>query len=84
MPFRRWVPADYGGAVLWILCYFGIGYGLGVAGLTLDSTDSYFRYVEWAILIAVGTWVYFLMKKHQEAIMERLGVTPEAASETET
>ncbi len=84
MPFRRWAPADYGGAVLWIFCYFGIGYGLGVAGLTLDSTDSYFRYVEWAILIAVGTWVYFLMKKHQKAIMERLAAAAEpTASESD-
>jgi len=72
MPFKRWAPFDYGGAVLWILCYFGIGYALGVAGLTLDSTDQYFRYVEWAILIAVGIWVYFLIQRHQEAIMQRL------------
>jgi len=78
MPFRKWAPVDYGGAVLWIFCYFGIGYGLGVAGLTLDSTDRYFRYVEWALLIAVGTWVYFMMKRHQEEIMERLGLREEA------
>jgi membrane protein DedA with SNARE-associated domain len=77
MPYRRWAPADYGGAVLWIFSYFGIGYGLGVAGLTLDSTDKYFRYVEWAILIAVGTWVYFLVQRHQEEIMQRLGITEE-------
>jgi len=82
MPFRRWAPVDYGGAVLWILCYFGIGYGLGLAGLTLDSTDEYFRYVEWAILIAVGLWVYFLIQKHQEAIMQRLGAVEEPASES--
>lgn len=77
MPYRRWAPIDYGGAVLWIFCYFGIGYGLGVAGLTLDSTDSYFRYVEWALLIGFATWAYFLIKKHEEAIMQRLGLTEE-------
>ena len=77
LPFRRWAPIDYGGAVLWIFCYFGIGYGLGVAGLTLDSTDSYFRYVEWVLLIIVGTWVYFLIKKHEEAILQRLGLSVE-------
>ena len=82
MPYRRWAPIDYGGAVLWIFCYFGIGYGLGVAGLTLDSTDSYFRYVEWALLIIVGTWVYILIKKHEEAIMRRLGIAEEPQPQT--
>jgi membrane protein DedA with SNARE-associated domain len=77
MPYRRWAPIDYGGAVLWIFCYFGIGYGLGVAGLTLDSTDKYFRYVEWALLIIVGTWAYILIKKHEEAILQRLGLAAE-------
>jgi membrane protein DedA with SNARE-associated domain len=72
MPYRTWAPADYGGAVLWICAYFGIGYGLGVAGLTLDSTDSYFRFVEWALLIAVGLWMYYILQKHSQAIMERL------------
>jgi membrane protein DedA with SNARE-associated domain len=72
MPYRKWALADYCGAVLWICAYFGIGYGLGVAGLTLDSTDHYFRYVEWAILILAGTWVYFLLRSHSEAIMQRL------------
>jgi membrane-associated protein len=78
MPFRRWAPVDYGGAVLWIFGYFGIGYGLGVAGITLDSTDRYFRYVEWALLILIGTWMYFMIRKHSEAIMERLGLNEDA------
>lgn len=73
MPFRKWALADYGGAVLWICCYFGIGYALGVAGLTLDSTDSYFRFVEWGILIATSLWIYYLIQKHSETIMQRLG-----------
>jgi membrane protein DedA with SNARE-associated domain len=85
MPFRRWALADYGGAVLWILAYFGIGYGLGLAGLTLDSTDEYFRYVEWALLIIIGTWAYFIIQRHQEAIMQRLRVTSgEDGEEKET
>ena len=78
MPFAKWAPVDYGGAVLWIFAYFGIGYGLGVAGLTLDSTDRYFRYVEWGLLIVVGTWVYILVNKRQAGILERLGFTEEA------
>ena len=81
MPLTRWVPADYGGAVLWIFCYFGIGYGLGVAGLTLDSTDDYFRYVEWAILAAIGLWAYFLIKRHQEALLQRFAASDAAESD---
>jgi membrane protein DedA with SNARE-associated domain len=74
MPYRRWAPADYGGAVLWICCYFGIGYALGVAGLTLDSTDRYFRFLEWALLVAVSVWVYYMLQAHSQAIMQRLGL----------
>jgi membrane protein DedA with SNARE-associated domain len=81
MPYRKWAPVDYGGAVLWIFGYFGIGYGLGLAGLTLDSTDRYFRFVEWALLVAIGTWMYFMIKKHSETIMERLGLN-ETAEDT--
>jgi len=84
MPFRLWAMADYGGAVLWILAYFGIGYGLGLAGLTLDSTDEYFRYVEWALLIIIGAWAYFLVQRHQDAIMQRLRLTDEGGEEKET
>jgi undecaprenyl-diphosphatase len=83
MPFQRWAPVDYGGAVLWVICYFGIGYGLGMAGLTLDSTDKYFRYVEWTLLIAIGAWAYILVQRHQEAIMQRLGIS-EDETEKET
>ena len=78
MPFRKWAPVDYGGAVLWIFGYFGIGYGLGIAGITLDSTDRYFRFVEWVLLAAIGTWMYFLIRKHSEEIMERLGLNDNA------
>ncbi len=78
MPYRSWAPADYGGAVLWICAYFGIGYALGVAGLTLDSTDRYFRFVEWGLLVVTSVWVYFLLQAHSRAIMGRLGLTDEA------
>jgi membrane protein DedA with SNARE-associated domain len=83
MPYRRWAPADYCGAVLWICCYFGIGYGLGVAGLTLDSTDRYFRILEWGLLVGASLWVYFMIQAHSQAIMGRLGLNEET-KETET
>ncbi len=60
MPYRKWAPADYAGACLWVSSYFAIGYVLGIAGLSLDSTDKWFRYVEWGLLILVGTWGYFM------------------------
>jgi membrane protein DedA with SNARE-associated domain len=78
MPYRVWAPADYCGAVLWICAYFGIGYGLGVAGLTLDSTDRYFRYVEWGLLIALSVWAYLMIQAHSRAIMGRLAPQEEA------
>ena len=74
MPYRRWAPFDYGGAVLWIFGYFGAGYALGVLGVTLDSTDKYFRYLEWIILGLFSVWVYFMIKRHEQEIMERLGL----------
>jgi membrane protein DedA with SNARE-associated domain len=66
MPYHRWAMADYGGAVLWICAYFGIGYLLGVAGLSLDSTDRWFRIVEWGLLIAAVIWVQMLLRSHTE------------------
>jgi membrane protein DedA with SNARE-associated domain len=62
MPYRRWAPADHIGAALWVTTFIAIGYGLGVAGLTLDSTDKYFRYIEWGLLAFVGLWMYFLLR----------------------
>jgi membrane protein DedA with SNARE-associated domain len=53
MPYRQWAPADYGGAVLWVSAYIAIGYALGIAGVTLDTTDEYFRYLEWGLLALV-------------------------------
>ena len=53
MPYRRWAPADHAGASLWVSVYLAIGYGLGALGLTLDSTDRWFRVVEWGLLVFV-------------------------------
>ena len=64
MPYRQWAIADYCGAVLWINAYFGVGYLLGVLGISLDSTDEWFRYVEWGLLILFGVWAYYLINAH--------------------
>jgi membrane protein DedA with SNARE-associated domain len=66
MPYHRWAMADYGGAVLWICAYFAIGYLLGIAGLSLDSTDRWFRIVEWGLLIAMFFWVQMMLKTHTQ------------------
>lgn len=62
MPYRRWAPADYAGATLWICTYMAIGYGLGVLGFSLDSTDHWFRYIEWALLALVTLWGFYLFR----------------------
>jgi membrane protein DedA with SNARE-associated domain len=62
MPYGKWAPADYIGASLWVCLYMAIGYGLGKAGFTLDSTDEYFRYVEWGLLLIVGLWGWYLYR----------------------
>ena len=72
MPYRKWAPADHFGAALWVTTFIGIGYGLGAAGITLDSTDRYFRYVEWAILALVGLWGMIIFRAHQAAIMSHI------------
>ena len=60
MPLRAWAIADYTGAVIWVGAFMGVGYGLGLAGLTLNSTDRYFRYFEWGLLVIVLIWFYYL------------------------
>jgi membrane protein DedA with SNARE-associated domain len=84
MPYRRWALADYSGAVLWIFAYFGIGYLLGVAGLSLDSTDSFFRIVEWGLLIAVVIWVNLMLKSHTDLFGSKPEPPAGAEEETET
>jgi membrane protein DedA with SNARE-associated domain len=73
MPFRRWAPADYAGAFLWICAYSGIGYVLGRLGLTLDSTDRWFRAFEWGLLVVVLIWGIFLYRMGQRALLRHVG-----------
>jgi len=68
MPYRRWAPADYGGACLWILAYIGVGYGLGVLGLSLDTTDRYFKVLEWGLLVLAVAWLYVIVRAHADII----------------
>lgn len=70
MPFRKWVVADYAGAVLWVTTYIGIGYGLGILGVTLDTTDDYFRYLEWFLLILVLIFGYQMYSAAMKALDE--------------
>lgn len=77
MPYPRWAPADYGGACIWILTYLAAGYGLGVLGLTLDSTDEYFKYLEWGLLVAAMAWIYFVLRAHSSLFVQGLGVVSE-------
>jgi membrane protein DedA with SNARE-associated domain len=72
MPYRRWAPADHFGAALWVATFVGVGYLLGMAGITLDSTDRYFRYVEWAILIVIAVWALVVFRSSQAMIMSRI------------
>ncbi len=61
IPYRRWAPADYAGATLWITVYMAAGYGLGLAGLSLESTNGWFRVLEWGLLVLVliyGLYMY--------------------------
>jgi membrane protein DedA with SNARE-associated domain len=62
MPYRRWALADYAGAILWVTAYFAIGYGLGVAGFSLDSTDKWFRVLEWLLLLGVAFLGYMFYR----------------------
>jgi membrane protein DedA with SNARE-associated domain len=67
MPYYQWAPADYGGALLWVGAYMGIGYGLGALGFSLESTDGWFRVVEWGLLVLVMIWGYYLYRLGQRA-----------------
>lgn len=39
MPFRRWMLLDYVGVTLWVIVFLSAGYLLGVAGLSLETSD---------------------------------------------
>jgi membrane protein DedA with SNARE-associated domain len=71
MPFAKWAPADYFGASLWILVYMSIGYGLGALGFTLDSSQDYFRYVEWALLALVFLAGWQMYKSYERVAQAR-------------
>jgi membrane protein DedA with SNARE-associated domain len=82
MPYRRWAPADYTGAALWVTSFMAVGYGLGALGITLDSTDRYFRYVEWALLAIVMVWCYFMYRAAVRTFMDhQASLTGEAVTE---
>jgi membrane protein DedA with SNARE-associated domain len=81
MPYRRWAPADHFGAALWVTTFVGVGYLLGMAGITLDSTDRYFRYVEWGILLVIAIWGLIVFRSSQAMIMSRIN---EVLGEQET
>jgi membrane protein DedA with SNARE-associated domain len=72
MPYRQWAPADHLGATLWAATFMGVGYALGAAGVTLDSTNEYFRYVEWGLLAVVGLWGLYLFHSGRALILDRL------------
>ncbi len=65
MPYRRWAPADHLGAVLWVGFYLAAGYGLGAAGVSLSSSDRWFRYFEWGLLAFVLIWLVYLYRAGQ-------------------
>jgi membrane protein DedA with SNARE-associated domain len=62
MPYRRWAPADYGGAAVWVGAYMAIGYGLGLAGFSLDSSEKWFRVFEWGLLALVAIWLIYMAR----------------------
>ncbi|MDP3910139.1 MAG: DedA family protein [Gemmatimonadales bacterium] len=89
MPYRRWAVADHLGAALWVAVFLGIGYGLAAAGITLDTTDRWFRTFEWALLGLVLAWVLYLYRSGRLTwlvqIVENFGKEePEAGRDEET
>lgn len=91
MPYSKWAPADYGGAFLWICGYLSVGYGLGVLGLTLDSTDRWFRFFEWGLLVVVlivsykvyraaqSTWYAYQNPRSEEGESGNITALPDEA-----
>jgi membrane protein DedA with SNARE-associated domain len=72
MPYRRWAPADYTGAALWVSTYMAVGYALGAAGISLDSSDRWFRVFEWGLLILVLAGGFYLYWRSRRTIMRHL------------
>lgn len=71
VPFARWVLLDYFGSALWVVVFMTGGYLLGVAGLTLESTDKNVRIVEVLLfalaIISVSLILFRANKKKEEA-----------------
>lgn len=85
MPYRLWAPYDYAGAVLWVCSYSAIGVALGKIGVSFDSTDGWFRIVEWALLVVVLAWGYYLYRVGQRALMRHQAETvAQEAEQAET
>jgi len=78
LPYRTWAPADYAGAALWVGVYLAVGYALGALGLTLDSTNQYFRYLEWGLLVLVAVMAYYMIRASRSWFL------PEPTDEEET
>jgi membrane-associated protein len=73
MPYRKWAIMDHLGASLWVISYMALGYGLGAAGITLDSTDRFFRVVEWGLLALVVLWGILFLRSGHANVLLRLG-----------
>jgi membrane-associated protein len=82
MPYRKWAPIDHAGAALWIAGYMGIGYALGAAGFTLDSSEDYFRYVEWALLVLVAFSMWGLYRSAEKSWSRKDNDDDDEADET--
>jgi membrane protein DedA with SNARE-associated domain len=83
MPYSRWAPFDYAGAALWISTYLAVGYALGLAGVSFDSSDRWFRVFEWGLLIfvlAVGLYLYY---KGHRSIVRHLHLAQAASAKRE-
>jgi membrane protein DedA with SNARE-associated domain len=51
VPFRRWWALDALGATVWVLVYTGIGYLLGVLGISLDTADGNVQKLDRLLLV---------------------------------
>ncbi len=70
VPFRRWIVLDYIGSALWATAFMTGGYMLGVAGLSLDSTDRNVQVVELLLFglaaVSIGLIIYRARTKKKE------------------
>jgi membrane protein DedA with SNARE-associated domain len=83
MPYRRWAPADHFGAFLWVSSHVAVGYGLGAAGVSFDTTDKYFKVIEWVLLALVILWFLFLYRTGWQKLREHVFPEEEEDEEAE-